>query len=122
MFSDFVGRNAIFIGLLLLAAGAGVVLGLVGRAGQQRSLAPGVAALLCALVCVGVGAAQRGALVDASAFVATVPGLSRADRERIVADDLSDAAYALEFALATALLPLIAGGRAVVRVLRTRRT
>lgn len=122
MFSDFLGRNAIVIGFLMLVAGGGVVLGLVGGARPRPSAALGAAALLCALVCVGVGAAQRSALINASAFAATVPGLSRADRERIVAYKLADAGYALEVALAAALLPLLAGGRAVVRALRTRRS
>jgi hypothetical protein len=122
MFSDFLGRNAIIVGLLLLVAGCGVVLGLTGGARERRSVARGAAALLCALVCVGVGAAQRSALLNASAFAATVPGLSRADRERIVAYKLADAGYALEVALASAVLPLVAGGAAVVRALRTRRS
>ena len=121
MFSDFLGRNAIVVGFLLLVAGGGVVLGLVGGARQRRSVALGAAALLCALVCVGVGVAQRSALLSASAFAATVPGLSRADRERIVAYKLADAGYALELALASALLPLVAGGAAVVRASRARR-
>jgi hypothetical protein len=121
MFSDFLGRNAIVIGLLLLVAGGGVVLGLAGGGRQRRSFALGAAALLCALVCIGVGAAQRSALLEASAFAATVPGLSGADRARIVAYKLADAGYALEVALASALLPLVAGGSAVLRVLRTRR-
>jgi hypothetical protein len=122
MFSDFLVRNAIVIGFLLVVAAGGVVLGLAGGARRRRSVAPGAAALLCALVCVGVGVAQRSALLNASAFAATVPGLSHADRERIVAYKLADARYAVEVALASALLPLVAGGAAVVRVLRTRRS
>jgi hypothetical protein len=122
MFSDFLGRNAIVVGFLLLVAGCGVVLGLTAGVRERRSVARGAAALLCGLICVGVGAAQRSALLNASAFAATVPGLSRADRERIVAYKLADAGYALEVALASALFPLVVGGMAVVRALRMRRS
>jgi hypothetical protein len=121
-FTDFLGRNAIFVGLLLLVAGGGLVVALFAGARESRSLARGVAALLCALACVGVGVAQRSALVDASARVATMPGLSRADRDRIVAEKLAGAGYALEVAVAAALLPLLAGGAAVVRAMRARRS
>jgi hypothetical protein len=122
MFSDFLGRNAIIVGFLLLMAAGGVVLALTGGARERRSIARGAAALLCALACVGVGAAQRSALLNAAAFAATVPGLSHADRERIVAYKLADAGYVLEVALAAALLPLVAGGAAVARALRARRS
>jgi hypothetical protein len=119
-FTDFLGRNAIVVGFLLLVAGGGVVLGLTAGA-RERSVARGTAALLCALVCVGVGVAQRSALLDASVFAAQVPGLSHADRERIVAYKLADAGYALEVALASALLPVLAGAAAIARAMRARR-
>jgi hypothetical protein len=122
MFSEFLDRNAIVVGILLLVAGGGVVLGLAGGARQQRSFALGASALLCALVCVLVGVAQRQAFLKASVFVATMPGLLLVDQERIVAEKLADAGYALGVALALALLPLVAGGSAVRRVLRARRS
>jgi hypothetical protein len=121
-FSDFLGRNAIVVGILLLVAGGGVVVALIAGARESRSLARGVAALLCALTCVGVGVAQRSALLDASVYAAQVPGLSRTDRERIVAYKVADAGYALDVALASALLPLLAGGAAIARAMRARRS
>jgi hypothetical protein len=121
-FADFLGRNAIVVGFLLLVAGGGLVVALLAGARESRSFATGVAALLCALTCVGVGMAQRSALLDASASVATMAGLSRGDRDRIMREKLADAGYALEFAVLAALLPLVAGGVAVARAMRARRS
>lgn len=118
MFSAFLDRNVIVVGLLLLVAAAGALLGVIGCARERSASALGAAALLLALACAGIGVAQRQALVNASAFAASVPGLSRADRERIVAYKLADAGYALDVSLLSALAPLAAGALSILLAFR----
>ena len=77
-----------------------------------------VATLISAVACIGAGFAGRAALMNASQQVASMPGLSQADRDRIVAHDEADASYRVVAAAILALFPLAAGGVAFSRAKR----
>ena len=118
MLSEFIQRNAIVVGLLVAMGGAGALLGVIGCALKRGGKALGVAALLLALLAVGIGVAQRQSLIRAGAFLVTMPGLSSADRARIVAAQAADAGYALELSIVFALPALAAGALAVFLAVR----
>lgn len=118
MLSEFIQRNVIVVGLLVSMGGAGALLGVIGCASKRGGKALGVAALLLALLAVGIGVAQRQSLIRAGAFLATMPGLSSADRARIAAAKAADAGYALELSIVFALPALAAGALAVFLAVR----
>ncbi len=118
MLSEFIQRNAIVVGLLVAMGGAGALLGVIGCALKRGGKALGVAALLLALLAVGIGVAQRQSLIRAGKFLVTMPGLSSADRARIVAAQAADAGYALGLSIVFALPALAAGALAVFLAVR----
>src|SRR5438105_2610328 len=113
MISEFIDRNPIFVGIVIVPALVGTVLGLIGCTRERSAIGFGTTALLIALAILGAGLAQRQAYLNASVAVQNAYGLSRADRTRLVAWKDNDAGGAIALASALALVPLAAGSLSI---------
>lgn len=117
-------ENPLFFLAAVLAAGVGLVLGLVALVVRSRAkgaaVSLGAVAVLSGLVAMGLGALGGARLRASYELVASTPGLTASDKVKIQAQAAAEASHVLTVGLGAGALPLLLGVLAVVLALTAR--